>query len=364
MVGFHSGFSNMVCDFHRGLSEKSQAILRLLCVAGAGYTLSWVCRIEAAKEAAKMKKRRWPWILALTLVLTVFASGVIVRSLNQTTQYETFEVQATEVFKTVSANGQLAESQLLAYGPSKDPVLISANGSPAGSAQFGLSLKIETILVKVGDNVLAGDLLFSYIDQMDESVDVFALTAGIVRSVDTAQGLRTSASVLTIGSAAPIVAVFVSEYDADLLSLGQRTTIELDAISAVFEGTVIRIGQVAQSVSGIKQYEVLIEVSDVPQGARFGMSATTEIEVERRANVLAIPMAALIGDLPEVEILEIDADGNQTVELVRVELGLSGDSLVEVTSGLSAGDLVITGVSGSIPSPVNFGPPAGARNSG
>lgn len=311
-----------------------------------------------------MKKRRWPWILALTLVVTVFASGVIVRSLNQTTQYETFEVQATEVSKTVSANGQLAESQLLAYGPSKDPVLISANGSPAGSAQFGLSLKIETILVKVGDNVLAGDLLFSYIDQIDESVDVLALTAGIVRSVDTAQGLRTSASVLTIGSAAPIVAVFVSEYDADLLSLGQRTTIELDAISAVFEGTVIRIGQVAQSVSGIKQYEVLIEVSDVPQGARFGMSATTEIEVGRRANVLAIPMAALIGDLPEVEILEIDADGNQTVELVRVELGLSGDSLVEVTGGLSAGDLVITGVSGSIPSPVNFGPPAGVRNSG
>lgn len=311
-----------------------------------------------------MKKRRWPWILALTLVVALVASGVIVRSLNQTTQYETFEVQATEVSKTVSANGQLAESQLLAYGPSKEPVLISANGSPAGPAQFGLSLKIETILVKVGDNVLAGDLLFSYIDQMDESVEVLALTAGIVRSVETAQGLRTSASVLTIGSAEPTVAVFVSEYDADLLSLGQRTTIELDAISAVFEGTVIRIGQVAQSVSGIKQYEVLIEVNDVPQGARFGMSATTEIEVERRANVLAIPMAALIGDLPEVEILEIDADGNQTVELVRVELGLSGDSLVEVTGGLSAGDLVITGVSGSIPSPVNFGPPAGARNSG
>lgn len=311
-----------------------------------------------------MKKRRWPWILALTLVLTVFASGVIVRSLNQTTQYETFEVQATEVSKTVSANGQLAESQLLAYGPSKDPVLISANGSPAGPAQFGLSLKIETIFVEVGDKVLAGDLLFSFIDQIDESVDVLALTAGIVRSVDTAQGLRTSASVLTIGSAEPIVAVFVSEYDADLLSLGQRTTIELDAISAVFEGTVVRIGQVAQSVSGIKQYEVLIEVSDVPQGARFGMSATTEIEVERKTDVLAIPMAALIGDLPEVEVLEIDAEGNQIVSLVRVELGLSGDSLVEVTGGLSAGDLVITGVSGSIPSPVNFGPPSGARNSG
>jgi multidrug efflux pump subunit AcrA (membrane-fusion protein) len=75
-------------------------------------------------------------------------------------------------------------------------------------------------------------------------------------------------------------------------------------------------------------------------------------------------MGSLMGDVPEVQILKTDAEGNQTIELVKVELGLSGDSLVEVTNGLSAGDQVITGVSGSIPAPVNFGPPPGARNSG
>jgi hypothetical protein len=94
------------------------------------------------------------------------------------------------------------------------------------------------------------------------------------------------------------------------------------------------------------------------------MSATAVIEVEKKSNVLAIPLGALIGDVPEVEILSTDADGNQSITRINVELGLSGDSLVEVIFGVSEGDQVITGVSGSIPEPVNFGPPPGARNSG
>lgn len=311
-----------------------------------------------------MKKRRWPWVLGVSAVVAAVIGGIVFSSLNQTVEYETYEVKPTEVIKTVSANGQLAESQLLAYGPSEEPVLVSANGSQAIPAQFGFSLEIDEIQVKAGDSVKTDDVLFSYFNQMGQSVEVLAIADGLVRSVDTAAGLRTSGSVVTVGSAEPIVAVFVSEYDADLVSLGQKTSIELDAINAVFEGEVVRIGQVAQSVSGIKQYEVLVEVGEIPAGARFGMSATAEIEVEKKTNVLAVPMGALIGDVPEVEILTIDADGNQSFTRINVELGLAGDSLVEVLFGVSEGDLVITGVSGSIPAPVNFGPPPGARNSG
>ena len=311
-----------------------------------------------------MKKRRWPWVVGVSAVLVAVVGGFVFSSLNQTVEYETYEVTKTEVIKTVSANGQLAESQLLAYGPSEEPVLVSANGSQALPAQFGQSLEIEQIEFKAGDSVKSDDILFSYLNQMGQSVEVVAVADGIVRSVDTAEGLRTSGSVLTVGSAEPIVSVFVSEYDADLVTLGQKATIELDAINAVFEGEVVRIGQVAQSVSGIKQYEVLVEVNSIPEGARFGMSATAVIEVEKKSDVFAIPMGSLMGDVPEVQILTTDAEGNQTIEWVKVELGLSGDSLVEVTSGLSDGDQVITGVSGSIPAPVNFGPPPGARNSG
>jgi multidrug efflux pump subunit AcrA (membrane-fusion protein) len=225
-------------------------------------------------------------------------------------------------------------------------------------------LEINQIEVTEGQSVTEGDLLFSYNSQLGQSVEVTAIADGIIRSVDTSVGLRTSGQVVSVGSAVPVVSVFASEYDADLLDIGQKATIELDAISAVFEGAVISIGEVAKSVSGIKQYEVLVEVTKVPTGARFGMSATAEIEVERSASVLAVPFSALIGDLPEVQILVTAASGGQSVTTVEVKLGTRGDSLVEITSGLQAGDLVIIGLAGEVPRPVEFGPPRGAGNNG
>jgi multidrug efflux pump subunit AcrA (membrane-fusion protein) len=311
-----------------------------------------------------MKKRRWLWITVLSVAVVGLIAVFAIPAVNQQVNYETYEVAPTAVVKTVAANGQLAESQLLAYGPSQQPILVSANGSQIVPAQFGVSSEINQIEVTEGQTVAEGDLLFSYNSPLGLATQVRAISDGIVRSVDTSAGLRTSGQVVSVGSAVPVVSVFASEYDADLLDIGQKASIELDAINAVFEGAVISIGEVAKSVSGIKQYEVLVEVTEIPTGARFGMSATAEIEVERSGAVLAIPMSALIGELPEVQILVIGATGGQRVETVQIELGTRGDTLVEVTKGLEAGDLVIIGVSGDVPSPVQFGPPRGAGNNG
>ncbi len=311
-----------------------------------------------------MNKKRWFWLSGIALVVIIVIALVANRALTRQSNFETYEVVSTSVVKTVAANGQLAETQLLAYGPSEQPVLTSANGSPAIPAQFGLSLEVTQIEVSVGNKVSKGDLLFSYRNQMGQSTRVKAIASGVVRSVDTAEGLRTSGQVVTIGSNKPVVSVFASEYDADLLGLNQKASIELDAINAVFEGAVISIGQVANSVSGIKQYEVLVQVTKIPAGARFGMSATAVIEVDRADEVLAVPMSALIGETPEVEVLRDDSGGASVVETVTVTLGLRGDSLVEVTSGLKVGDLVIIGVKGDVPAPSQFGPPRGAGNNG
>jgi multidrug efflux pump subunit AcrA (membrane-fusion protein) len=311
-----------------------------------------------------MKKRRWIWLVGSAAVLIAIIASIAIPALTEQIEYETYEVTPTAVVKTVAANGQLAESQLLAYGPSQQPILVSANGSQVVPVQFGISLEINQIEVTEGQSVSEGDLLFSYNSQLGQTVEVTAIADGIVRSVDTSEGLRTSGQVVSVGSAVPVVSVFASEYDADLVDIGQKASIELDAINAVFEGDVISIGQVARSVSGIKQYEVLVEVTKIPTGARFGMSATAEIEVERSASVLAVPFSALIGELPEVQILVTGASGEQTVTTVEVKLGIRGDSLVEITSGLQAGDLVVIGIAGDVPSPVQFGPPPGAGNNG
>lgn len=311
-----------------------------------------------------MRKKRWPLVLAAAVIVSV-AGGILTAPLfTPTVEYETYEVQETEVVKTVSANGQLAETQLLAYGTAEQPILVAANGNSLAIAQFGASLEVESIAVELGEEVTKGDLLFTYLSPFGQEVDVEAISDGIVRSVDTSSGLRTSASVVTIGSAKPIVSVFVSEYDADLVQLDQVATIELDAINAVFEGSVETVGQVAQSLSGIKQYEVLLSVASIPEGARFGMSATAEIVVQTKENVLAVPLSALVGeDEPQVDVLVTEGE-NQSIERMTLKLGLIGDSFAEVTQGVIAGDQVITGISGTIPAPINFGPPPGVRQGG
>jgi len=311
-----------------------------------------------------MRKKRWPLVLAAAVIVSV-AGGILAAPLfTPTVEYETYEVQETEVVKTVSANGQLAETQLLAYGTAEQPILVAANGNSLAIAQFGASLEVESIAVELGEEVTKGDLLFTYLNPFGQEVDVEAISDGIVRSVDTSSGLRTSASVVTIGSAKPIVSVFVSEYDADLVQLDQVATIELDAINAVFEGSVETVGQVAQSLSGIKQYEVLLSVASIPEGARFGMSATAEIVVQTKENVLAVPLSALVGeDDPQVDVLVTEGE-NQSIERITLKLGVIGDSFAEVTQGVIAGDQVITGISGTIPAPINFGPPPGVRQGG
>lgn len=311
-----------------------------------------------------MRKKRWPLVLAAAVVVSV-AGGILAAPLfTPTVQYETYEVAPTEVVKTVSANGQLAETQLLAYGTAEQPILIAANGNTLAIAQFGASLEVDVISVELGEEVSKGDLLFTYLNPLGQEIEVEAMSSGVVRSIDSSDGLRTSASVVTIGSTKPVVSVFVSEYDADLVQLGQVATIELDAINAVFEGTVETVGQVAQSVSGIKQYEVLLSVSSVPSGARFGMSATAEIVVQTKTDVLAIPLSSLVGEEePQVDVLLTEGE-SQSIERRTLTLGLIGDSFAEVTQGVFSGDQVITGISGTIPAPINFGPPPGVRQGG
>jgi multidrug efflux pump subunit AcrA (membrane-fusion protein) len=312
----------------------------------------------------KMTKKRWVWLGSTMAACAAIIGLLVVPAINTKIDFETFKAESMSVLKTVAANGQLAETQVLAYGPSEQPILTSANGSLVIPAQFGVSLEIESIEVSVGDKVAKGDLLFTYNNQLGQETKVKAQAAGVIRTLDTAEGLRTSGQVVSVGSAKPVVSVFASEYDADLLDLSQKATIELDAINAVFEGAVISIGQVANSVSGIKQYEVLVEVDEIPSGARFGMSATAVIEVERVDNVLAVPINALVGELPQLQLLRTEPSGSQAVEWVEVKLGLRGDSLVEITSGLKEGDVVITGIDGEVPAPMEFGPPRGAGSNG
>jgi multidrug efflux pump subunit AcrA (membrane-fusion protein) len=71
------------------------------------------------------------------------------------------------------------------------------------------------------------------------------------------------------------------------------------------------------------------------------MYANTTLELERRDNVLTVPVQAVLhnGNQPSVLVV----DGQNHVQLRNVIVGLQGSRLVEVKSGLKQGERVIAG---------------------
>jgi membrane fusion protein (multidrug efflux system) len=74
---------------------------------------------------------------------------------------------------------------------------------------------------------------------------------------------------------------------------------------------------------------------------RPGMFANIRVEVARKENALVVPEAAIAYDATGAFVWRIRAD--KTAERVSVEKGIRHEGNVEITSGLSAGDRIVSG---------------------
>jgi hypothetical protein len=98
--------------------------------------------------------------------------------------------------------------------------------------------------------------------------------------------------------------------------------------------------------TGVRTYAVSINLDELPKRARVGMSATAEVVISTSSDVLAVPVNAVaVSD--GVETVQVLRDDE--IVTVQVETGSDAGSLVEITSGLSAGEIIITGINGSVP---------------
>jgi HlyD family secretion protein len=105
----------------------------------------------------------------------------------------------------------------------------------------------------------------------------------------------------------------------------------------VYEGTVKKISGVGKNTGGVTTYTVTIELEGDAH-LKNAMSATATIELERRDNVLLIPVDAVqtIDGEKYVQVVS-----GETTTQVPVTLGLVNEEYAEVTDGLSAGDQVV-----------------------
>lgn len=126
----------------------------------------------------------------------------------------------------------------------------------------------------------------------------------------------------------------IAETQARDVTLGQKARV--DTRNGIAEGTVSRIAPAAN------QGAVLVEVSlqgELPRGARPDLNVEGTVELERLENVLFVGRPAAAQPDASLELFKVLPD--DSAQRVRVKLGRTSVSTVEVVDGLTEGDRVI-----------------------
>ena len=168
--------------------------------------------------------------------------------------------------------------------------------------------------------------------------------SGIVVSVNVDEGD-------TVSTATPIVHLIdlgsmelkegVDEIDIPSVKLNQKAIIEVDALpDLLIEGKVSSISPVPTVQAGLVIYDVTISF-DVPEDSevKVGMSATADIIVTERNDILLLPARAIQQDSSGNTVVKVMV--NEQVQEKPVTIGISDGLETEIVSGLDEGETVL-----------------------
>jgi HlyD family secretion protein len=157
------------------------------------------------------------------------------------------------------------------------------------------------------------------------------------------------------------VEVEVDETDVIGVSIGQGAKVRVDAMpETVFEGKVTEIGSSAlvKATGGLstqesKDFKVVVTLDDPARKLKPGLSASADVIVAERAQVLAVPISSLVlrekeGVANDAPAAEREEEGVYAVDASRVKFmpvgkGITGGMMIEITSGLQEGQEIVTG---------------------
>jgi len=213
---------------------------------------------------------------------------------------------------------------------------------------------------------------------------------GVVADIPTRVGefavsQLSSTPLMTIADMTTInVEVNVDETEIANVDVGQEAKVKVDALgekeikAVVTQKNPLAIAKSDTqgglsnrvNVQEAKEFKVTLELRDLGDDVRAklrpGMSATATVTTKTKTNVLAVPLQAIVekappapspgptlassaptpvGEKPKDQKGVYILDKDNKVKFVEVTTGITGESDIEITSGLVAGSEVITGPS-------------------
>ena len=203
----------------------------------------------------------------------------------------------------------------------------------------------------------------------------------VVEGIQNAEG----STIMTIADMSVVTAeVKVDETDIVNIQMGQPAEVSVDAIPGkTFKGHVTLVGDQAllrstgvatsQSTTGTeeaKDFKVVVTLDNPSNELRPGLSTTAKITTAHKSTVLSLPIQALTmhnpdddkpktaggvqaasaspstpakPDIQGVYVVDKDSTGKLRAKFVPVTTGITGTTDIEVRSGLTEGQEIVTG---------------------
>jgi HlyD family secretion protein len=169
--------------------------------------------------------------------------------------------------------------------------------------------------------------------------------SGIVTKLDSEVGETVIANevvVSVISDAQYEIEAYIPEIDIAKVHSGEIATITLDAYESdvTFTARVVRVDPAETVLGGVPTYKTTFQFEGTDNRIKSGMTAHVEIVGQKREQVLYVPDRAITNRNGQKFVTRKKAD--DTTEDIVVKTGIRGvEGTVEITEGLSVGDIVI-----------------------
>ncbi|WP_326945890.1 HlyD family efflux transporter periplasmic adaptor subunit [Amycolatopsis sp. NBC_01307] len=136
-----------------------------------------------------------------------------------------------------------------------------------------------------------------------------------------------------------VVTTSVAEIDVSKVKAGQKATVTLNALpDKPIQATVSSINLTPTTSGSVVSYGAQLALTSPPDGLRPGQSASVVITVAEAQNALSVPAAA-VTTAGNTNIVTVQENGRNVPR--QVQIGIRGESTVQITSGLTEGENVV-----------------------
>jgi len=144
-----------------------------------------------------------------------------------------------------------------------------------------------------------------------------------------------------------VVNTSVAEIDVSKVKAGQKATVTLNALpDKPVQATVSSVNLTPTTSGSVVSYGAQLALTSPPDGLRPGQSASVVITVAEADDALSVPAAA-VQTVGSTNLVTVQENGQNVTR--QVQVGLRGESTVQITSGLTEGENVVLTATASTP---------------